>query len=128
MTQDDLWGDLPEVESLRTPLVILKEQAEVLKEKTEGLLVGEIIQKQTGINFIYDLSIVAPTLNNYVYKLLTVVHGIGFYPARIIDQQSQGVQKKCSNEEEYKQGLREILSSNNNRAVISKLLTHVRSQ
>lgn len=128
MPHDDLWGDLPEVQSLRTPLVILKEQSELLNEKTEGLLVGEIKQSQNGTKFVYELMIVAPTLNNYTYHLLTAIHDIGFYPVRLIDRMISTDKGSCSNEEEYKNGLRDIFSSEKNKNVISKLLTHINSQ
>lgn len=128
MTQEDLWGDLPEVESLRTPLVILKEQAELLQEKTEGLLVGQIKSAQDVTRFVYDFFIIAPTLNNYAYHLLTVMHDLGFYPLQLIDRQVGRKFKQCSSEKELKQGLREIFSSEKSKAVISKLLTHIGSQ
>ncbi len=128
MTQEDLWGALPKVESLRTPLVILKEQAELLQEKTEGLLVGNISQQQSGTQFVYHLSIIAPTLNNYTYELLIIIHDIGFYPLQLKDSQGNGPFNNFPDEEAYKQGLREIFSSEKNKAVISKLLTHITSQ
>lgn len=125
MTTEDLWGNLPDVETLRTPLVILKEQAELLQEKTDGLLVGQINQHQKGTKFQYSLSIVAPTLNNYTYHLLTVTHDIGFYPLRLINNQNKPQQ--CPDEEEFKEGLRTIFTTQDIQNVISKLLTHIRS-
>jgi hypothetical protein len=128
MSQEDLWGDLPVVESLRTPLVILKEQSELLQEKTEGLLVGQIKPRESGLQFRYEFAIVAPTLNNYLYETLVIVHGIGFYPVNIFDPNGHSATKSCATEEEYKQGLRDIFASEHVKTVISKLLTHIRSQ
>jgi hypothetical protein len=126
MTTEDLWGNLPEIKTLRTPLVILKEQAELLQEKTDGLLVGHVKLSQDGTRFLYIFSIIAPTLNNYTYHLLTVMHDIGFYPLTLVDNQGMG--KEYSDEEQYKKGLRNIFISEDIQNVISKLLTHVMSQ
>lgn len=128
MAQEDLWGDMPAVESLRTPLVILKEQAELLQEKTDGLLVGHIKPHENNLQFRYDFAIIAPTLNNYLYDMLIIIHEIGFYPVTIHDPQRHMSPKECANEEEYKQGLRDFFTSENTKNVISKLITHVRSQ
>jgi len=40
----NLWGDLP-VEDVRTPHVVLREQASVLTEVTEGKLVGKVVKE-----------------------------------------------------------------------------------
>lgn len=127
MTQEDLWGEMPEIESLKTPLLILKEQSEILQEKTKGMLVGQITLKQSGTTFMYVFSIVAPTLNNYTYQLLSVRHDLGFYPITLWDAQNNGTAIQCSNEDEYKKGLSSIFSTEKNRTAISKLLTHISS-
>ena len=42
MPSDDLWGDLPTREKLRTPASILREQGAILEKKTDGLLIGRV--------------------------------------------------------------------------------------
>lgn len=127
MEPEDLWGDMPDVETLKTPLLILKEQAELLQEKTKGMLVGQIVASQNGQNFTYTFSIVAPTLNNYTYRVLMVSHALGFYPAVVYDSQKNNIAISCENEEEYKKCLSGLFSSEKNKAAISKLLTHITS-
>lgn len=127
MAKDDLWGDLPKAETLRTPLVILKEQAELLEQKTGGLLVGQIGGKQSGTGFQYQFSIVAPTLNNYSYSVLIISHDIGFYPVTVEDPQGWASDITCSNVDEYKAALKAIFSKQEVQDVISKLLTHISS-
>ena len=124
MIQDDLWGELPDIEKTKTPLAILKEQSELLSDKTKGLLIGEIKQQQKGEQFIYIMIIIVPTLNNYSYQLLQVTHKIGFYPLRLQELRSKST--TCSSEEEFKQGLGDIFKSQETQNVISKLLTHVK--
>jgi len=41
----NLWGDLP-VEEFRTPHVMLREQASILTEATNGLLVGTVVKEK----------------------------------------------------------------------------------
>lgn len=128
MPQEDLWGDLPKVEKLRTPLVILKEQAELISDKTEGLLVGEISQQQQSADaFQYLFKLIAPTLNNYSYSVLSIKHNIGFYPLNILDMQGGERWLVCSDENDYKEHLRIIFTAEKTQAVVSKLLTHIGS-
>lgn len=127
MPNNDLWGDLPQVESIRTPFVILKEQAELLQEKTNGLLSVDVTQTQNGTQFIYDFKIIAPTLNNYSYHILTAIYDLGFYPVTLVDRVTTR-QIRCEDEEEYMQGLRNIFSSEHIQTAIRKLLTHISSQ
>lgn len=127
MATDDLWGELPDIEENKTPFVILKEQAELLTEKTDGLLLGEVSQNQSigREGFCYTLYMVAPSLNNYRYNLLTISYEIGLYPLRLIESEKESV--VCSDENEFKKELGEIFKSQGTQNVISKLLTHVRS-
>jgi hypothetical protein len=120
MATDDLWGELPDVEEIKTPLVILKEQAGLLTEKTGGLLVGEVAQQ----DFKYSLDIIVPTLNNYSYNLLHVHSDMDIYPLMLY---GGGSSVKCSDEDEFKKKLGKILKSQETQDVISKLLMHVRS-
>lgn len=126
MTTEDLWGKLPDVETLRTPLVILKEQGELLTKKTDGLLVGRVNQPATNVGFQYNFIIAVPTLNNYQFNLLTISHDIGFYPVRLINHRGKNV--NCPDEGQFKEELRKIFTSEETQSIISKLLTHVRSQ
>jgi len=69
-----------------TPLAILKPQAEVLKDITNGILLGEVSvsqdaeQKKTYLT----LDIIAPELGNYRQQVLRVSHEAGrSYPAYV---------------------------------------------
>ncbi len=125
MATDDLWGELPDVEEIKTPFVILKEQAELLTEKTDGLLVGEATQKQIGQGFQCMLDIVVPTLNNYKYRVLSLVYKMTLYPLNLSPANKPSV--SCSDEDEFKKELGNIFKFQETQDVISKLLAHVRS-
>ena len=125
MAIDDLWGELPDVEKIKTPFVILKEQAELLTEKTGGLLVGEVSQNRSigRDGFCHTLYIVTPSLNNYRYELLTINYEIELYPLRLKKADKESV--SCADEDEFKKELEKIFKSQETQNVISKLLVHV---
>lgn len=80
MAQDDLWGNLPQVEQMETPLSILRAQARLLKTKTNGRVVtGKDFQD----DIEHDLRIVAPALGNYSTTVLSVIHDALLYPASV---------------------------------------------
>ncbi|WP_446009506.1 hypothetical protein [Candidatus Electrothrix sp.] len=125
MATVDLWGELPDVEKIKTPFVILKEQAELLTEKTDGLLVGEVEQLKTAGEFECTLDIVAPTLNNYHYTLIYLHYDMTLYPLNLSSGENPSV--SCSDEDEFKKELGKIFKSQETQNIISKLLAHVRS-
>ncbi|MCH7859968.1 MAG: hypothetical protein IID14_09790 [Candidatus Marinimicrobia bacterium] len=130
MAGENLWGELPAVETERTPLVILREQCAILGELTENVLEGRVRKIWKGNRFHLIMEIVAPALDNYVYTVLRVDHGIQMYPLEIVrlnlelDEIGRGnPAQHCKNEAEYINVLRENLSSDTVRRVIMGLIT-----
>jgi hypothetical protein len=148
-SKKNLWGELPKPETIRTPYTILKEQASILSEITNGLLIGEVINNQRDKFFVKILRIKAPSLNNYTYSVVEVQHSIKLYPVFVknltadpitkatdlIDSlrvdlrhpdllEDQGY-KKYSSEEEFENALGQILSSKGVKQVISALLAQI---
>jgi hypothetical protein len=121
---DDLWGDIPDVTSVRTPHAILAEQAEVLTRKTKGLLVGRVSRAPSGPQFQSVLSIVAPALNNYSYVVLAITHPISMYPLNLSNA-GTGQTFSLQNEAELLGKLGEFLSSTQVRNVIAGLLAQI---
>jgi hypothetical protein len=126
----DLWGEIPSHETIRTPYTILKEQASLLTQKTNGLLIGEVsrdqkynVSKQREIQV--TLLIKAPSLNNYTYWVLEVEHPIQLYPLSVQDLAGTNPLLDCSSEEEFEQALGNILSSQEIKRVISALLAEI---
>lgn len=130
MAGENLWGEFPAVETERTPLVILREQCAILGELTENVLEGRVRKIWKGNRFHLVMEIVAPALDNYVYTVLRVDHGIQMYPLEIVrlnlelDEIGRGnLTQHCKNEAEYVNVLRENLSSDTVRRVIMGLIT-----
>jgi hypothetical protein len=148
-SKKNLWGELPNIETIRTPYTILKEQASILSEITNGLLIGEVINNQNNKYFVKTLRIKAPSLNNYTYSVVEVQHLIQLYPVFVknltsapitkatalidslrVDLRHPGLledqgYKKYSSEEEFENALGQILSSKEVKQVISGLLAQI---
>ncbi|MBW4514016.1 MAG: hypothetical protein KME11_02170 [Timaviella obliquedivisa GSE-PSE-MK23-08B] len=124
-SQKSLWGDLSKPDIVRTPFTILKEQAAILSEATDGLLVGDVrrIQNQEKQNI--ELRVVAPSLDNYRYSILSVIHDIKLYPLSLNNLANDTYHRQCDSEEAFEQALGEILSSPEVRKVISTLLSEI---
>jgi hypothetical protein len=148
-SKKNLWGELPNPETIRTPYTILKEQASILSEITNGLLIGEVINSQKDKFFVKILRIKAPALNNYTYSVVEVQHTIKLYPVFVknltsdpitnatdfiqsltVDLKGSGFlenqgYKKYSSEEEFENALGQILSSKGVKHAISALLAQI---
>ncbi|MDM8553558.1 hypothetical protein QUF75_02375 [Desulfococcaceae bacterium HSG7] len=80
----DLWP--PEIanERIKTPVMILREQASLLGEKSGNLVQGEVVgDNNNPKNLIYYFYVVAPTLGNYRYQLFALEHETITYPLKI---------------------------------------------
>jgi hypothetical protein len=80
----DLWPDDFGTEDVVPPVVILREQGQALAKKTGGLVVGNVISKRNGDEFLHTFLLEVPTLDDYSYQLLQVKHPILLYPAKLI--------------------------------------------
>jgi len=76
--------------TLRSPVVILHEQAALLGEKTGEVVQGQVVKgkglppgEAGEMMFVYELGITAPALPGYVCPLVTIVHGRAFYPVDV---------------------------------------------
>ena len=121
MAANNLWGDLSDLESVRTPKGILKEQSEYLTEAMGGFLLGRIIALQTaGSEFIYDLDVVVPALNRYVYTVLSIRHTVELYPVEL-SAEKPPINVTCENEKDFVEAVSSVLSSAQVKAVLSSL-------
>lgn len=80
-----------------SPVSLLREQANLLGEKTKNLVVADVSRGSfDNQNFVYHFYIVAPTLNNYRYRLFTVEHGIEMYPLTIYMDEALGTELQAA--------------------------------
>lgn len=118
--REDLWPETLATIDMATPVSILRQQASLLAGKTAGVLEGEVKTRidEKG-NFIHDFYLVAPALDGYRYRLLTVIHPAALYPAAVY---SDIYQFEADSEETLKSTLRDLLSSPRTRSLINGMV------
>lgn len=90
----DLWpANITDTTVIDSPLSILREQARLLGEKTKNLVKAEVSQGTAeNQKFVHHFYIVAPTLNNYHYRLFTIEYGVEMYPLTIYSDEILGTE------------------------------------
>lgn len=145
----DLWPDELTVVDQRSPLTILKEQASLLGEKTQNIVIAALEStppaggwRQNNYPFKYGFMLTCPALGNYRFGLFSIAYGIEMYPvsfildsdvAEEIDKDihlelgKDGTTIQVSNEEEFIEILKLIFSSRKALQVIRALLSQAKS-
>lgn len=118
----DLWpDDITVVGDLKPPLVILREQATLLGNKTKNLVEGRVVtQSLMDGYFKHTFMVESPTLN-YTYPLFHVSHPPEFYPAQIIGD-GNNVIGEAVDQESFVEELRKVLSSEKAKKIITALI------
>jgi hypothetical protein len=128
MTDKNLWGELPEINKVRTPLAILKEQGNTLKELTKGMLEGHAnIYHQKVEDFRVKFSLISPPLGGYRLELFDIRYGLGMYPVNVYPTFEEIPDTECNNEEEFEAILQNIFQAKFTRTAISRILVQVKS-
>jgi len=118
---EDFWPEITPGK-MATPVALLREQAGLLGQKTRNLVVGEVRSGQKGEEFTHNLNLVAPALGRYTYTALTISHGIALYPVAIQNRVRQTRPFVVRSEEELKDALKDILSSEEMKHLIEALI------
>jgi len=139
----NLWPAELEVTKLIPPVTILRQQASMLGQLTSNRVLGDVkARDEEGDVFTYDFYIVAPSLNNYRYKLLTISHSVDLYPviikveesiykeipqfdnkvASTVFEKKIGMSLQLDSEPKFIEALRAIFNSSKAKRVISALL------
>ncbi|PJZ64073.1 hypothetical protein CH371_20070 [Leptospira wolffii] len=84
-SNNDLWGDIDLSSQENEPLELLKYQANILSEKTSGIIAGEIDTTTDDDIIFYTFNLIVPFLDNYQYALFKVATGLQPYPIFIYD-------------------------------------------
>ncbi|MCX7112586.1 MAG: hypothetical protein WCI11_02345 [Candidatus Methylumidiphilus sp.] len=121
-TNDDLWPvDLAVEPTDKAPLLILREQAAKLGEKTSNIIEGVVTADPNadGESLDVRLSIVAPALGGYEYVLLRLVQPPDLYPVSL---EFEGKGWVANEERGFKQYLGSLFNSARTRKIISNLI------
>lgn len=121
----DLWPDDISTAPFVSPVAILREQAAILAEKTKGLLEGDVTTSRVSDRFDHHFYIVAPALDNYRYKLLTVRHGnLDMYPAAI-QYHPDTIVHSAQTQEQFVELLGTLLAREETKRVVHALLAQI---
>ncbi|MBD3265130.1 hypothetical protein GF373_00540 [bacterium] len=128
MTVENLWGEIPSVEKEKSPIVILKEQASLLGQMTNNILTAQVVSRTKGTDSIDAvLDIIVPALDFYRLSILeTNFDIIKTYPLKVRNL-TTGKSYEVKNEQDFKDILRNELSSNSVQKVLGSLLMHAKS-
>jgi len=121
---------IPDTRDLRTPVTIIREQAEALTQQTNGLLQGEVLivpeRSPTGVGLTRtraSLKIAVPYLNDYAVYVLSYTHNIDMYPGDLTNYFEDEENISISNEDEFINALKKILSSSTTLRILGNLLS-----
>ena len=125
MTEQNLWGDLTEIDIVRTPAMILQEQAALLGQLTNEVLNG-LVRRDSLVpenKFNMALYIVAPALRRYRFKVLELSYRVDeAYPVVVRDSIG-GYKVEVHDEAELIEILKALLTSESVKRVISTLIS-----
>jgi len=115
---------------MRTPAVILKEQAGLLGQMTHNIVRAEVktFKSETGDMLVYAFALVAPALDNYTVYLFQVYHKpTELYPLKIYSDVivSAGETRRswsAPNEQEFKRILKIIFAHPKTSTAIRSLM------
>ncbi len=124
MPTKNLWGDLPTVEDVATPLRMMREQANILRQATRGVLLASITTTPLSEGRMrHSFYLVAPLLNDYRHLLFSVEHGIEPYPAEVTPLlASKPLQ--CGNQTAFENLLQQILRRRDTREALGALIAN----
>lgn len=117
-SNDDLWPDLTGEPTVKSPLLILREQAVKLGAKTSNIIEAEVTANPSSRDGELDIqfTLKAPALNGYEYALFSIRQSIDLYPVSL----SGG--NKAKDEPEFKQYLENLFKSERTVNIIRSLI------
>lgn len=119
-----LWPEDIAVTDEVAPVVILKEQASLLGQRTNNLVEARVLPGQSHYSeypFVYYFELVAPALDHYRYRLFEIAHGVEFYPVRI-EFEEFATPRDAPGEDEFLLELAAIFSSDRTKRIVSSLI------
>jgi len=123
----DFWPELNSAK-LRTPVLILKEQAALLGKHTKNLVVADVETYTYNDRFFHRFIIEARALS-YRYELFRVSHDVMLYPLKLESGPNGklliGTSGFFNSEDEFVNWLKEVLNSGDTKRVLNTLLAQV---
>ena len=127
MEEKNLWGNLENIEKVKTPIGILREQGALLTDATSGILKGTVTLNESYGSIDARLYIVAPALDNYSYEIANLSYSPKeLYPV-IVNSTFLDKYEECKSEETFCKVLEKILSSPEVSKIIQSLISQCES-
>lgn len=118
----DLWPADLKFEEVVPPVSILKAQANFIGQRTQNLIEGNITTSNSGNSFGHSFTLVAPALGGYRYHLFSIEHDVKMYPVTLFYRDDTGNGLICRTEAALSDAIRDILSSDETRKIVSALV------
>ena len=114
------WSKLKEEASkIRTPMLILRAQAQMLSKTTDGLIRGRVDIEDDGM--LLKFSVYVPTLNNYEVDLFGVRQPVTQYPATLEPEWGDTRPVKCETDAELEEAVVEYCEGRDLQRVVTGL-------
>ena len=126
MPEIGLWGDLGKLETVKSPVIYLREQAELLGPATSYVLQGEVSKQMQEGRLTADLNVVVPSLNQYRLSIVSIMHKLEAYPVRVTSI-TQDIAANCATEEIFVSWLKAVLSSEKMKRILGQLLSQAKA-
>lgn len=132
MSSVSLWPSFGEIQIIKTPKIILKEQASFLESVTSGYINTEIITAPhpTLLNKVsHTLRIIAPIVEDYNTAVVQVDHDvIKLYPLTVTSRiKAMPVTYTATNEEEFYGLLKRVFEEKETLDTVQSLLAQSKS-
>lgn len=125
----DLWPQEIVFTPVLSPLTILRHQAELLGEKSRGVLKAEVKTGGAGAELFHELRLIAPALDNYSKPLLEVRHASDLpYPCQVLSDAFEQDDHDVSSPDALMRAVARALSSGVTRSLINSLLARISEQ
>ena len=122
-----LWPDNIAVPAVKTPVVIMREQAALLGPMTKNIVEADVWTQASddGKRIVHTFVLVAPALDNYAYPLFIASHDpVRVYPVELVPvvPDPRAGPYPAGDAEDLKDGLRKFLQSDWTRQALEALL------
>lgn len=141
----DLWPSNLEAVKVVPPAAILRQQAALLAQKTQGLVTASVQPSSRTVRVEafpllgqqppppapdaveHDFYLTSPALGDYRYRLLSIRHGaVALYPVEIHSGAS-GAPLVAASEDQFVEMLRTVFNSEETKRVVGSLLAQSKS-
>lgn len=122
---NSLWK-LPEVQDVKVPILLMREQASELARLTGGLLRAHVNTQKLGDELYLGFAIRVPTLDDYTVELFTYEQPMQIYPG-VLESRLHNQRIQISDYETFTAALQHMLSSDETQKVLSALLAQAKT-